>query len=70
MSFSYFRDKPSTEEDEKIVIGAVACGEKPLTDIIVLLKSVIITSIFHKVSSLEAILFADDEHLHVLDVQV
>ncbi|ODM99185.1 Glucoside xylosyltransferase 2 [Orchesella cincta] len=56
--------------NEKVVIGLVACGEKPLEDAINLLKSAILSSIYHGLPSLDAILFADDENLHNLDLKV
>lgn len=57
-------------EDDKVVVGIVACGDKPLDQSIVLLKSIITTSIYHGLPSLDAILFADDEHLHTMDLKV
>lgn len=65
----WFNRQLETEND-KIVVGIVACGDRPLDQSIVLLKSILITSIFHGLPSLDAILFADDEHLHSMDLKV
>ncbi|CAL8095505.1 unnamed protein product [Orchesella dallaii] len=64
------RDAYPTQHEEKVVIGVVACGKKPLEDSITLLKSAILSGIHHGLPALDAILFADDDNLHNLDLKV